>query len=438
MRRGLGSRGLVIFLTLFLSFEAQGDKDSDILNQSDELPFGVFPSLSMVQDEDHPDENLGGGIKNIGSRMENAVRTFANRRNFSCFRNPCLLQAFPIIYSKRSSGFFGGFHANLRDSLRGSPPIYSITGHFIRSDSNQWITYLSLDLPKIEKLPLDPRFKIKGNYNRNTENRFYGFGTDSKEALTRDDKELRFGLTEYSFQSALIVPVMYFEGDGQLSIFSSLDANEIRITRFDPAKNSKLFEDNPRGIKGGSSSSLGLGVIADTRDREVMTTSGWATEMSTEVGGSVFGDYRFQRFTFVDRRYYSWRRSTFALRTTLDAISGDTPFWELEGVGGSDPIRNVSGSGILRAYKSGRHHEKVKAIQSAEYRVSLRPRRLWGQFTEITFFPIGGDVGRMGRLWAWDLITGVDLLMNRSFLIRTFLGYAETGIAWNFGFSQEF
>ncbi len=429
--------GLIIFLTLGVLGEALAASETDILNRKDSLPFGVFPPISQVLSEEAPDD-LPGDIKHLNNQVEDAVKTFASRRNLNCIKTPCLLQAFPILYHHKRTGFFGGVHANLRDSLRSDPPYFSLTGHFIRSDTDQWITYINLDLPKIDFLPFEPRFKIGGHFNRNTENQYFGLGTDSNSSRSRDDSELRFGLEEYSLESALIVSVMNFEGNGELSVFGAVNANQIRISKFDEAKSSKLYEDSPLGINGGASSNVGVGILADTRDREVMSTHGWALEMAAAIGGSVFGNFDYQRFTVIDRRYFTAGRSTFALRTTLDSIQGDVPFWELENTGGIDPIRNVSGSGILRNYTSGRFHEKVKAIESTEYRYRLAPKHFWGQYSEVTFIPLGIDIGRMGPLWAISASTGIDVLLNRSFLINVLLGYAETGVALNLNFNQDY
>ncbi len=445
-------RLLTFIFTIFLtpgSAPAQtllpSDKNTpDLLNPPDRLPWNVFPSfrkfqgLQAEQDEDLS-PNLATEMENLGDHLGDTVRSIAERRNFICLRRPCLVQAFPILYTKQNAGFFGGFRANVRDSLRPRHPYYSLTTQIIHSDTDQWLTFLALDFPRIEKLPTHPRLRIKGTYNKSNEARYFGSGLASKGASQLEDDYLRYGMQERNFQSSLFIPAWEKPHENKsFNIFSIYSFTNLDTYIYDQSEGSKLFNDRPAGYRGEKISRMSLGLIYDSRDQSVNTRRGFATELTVEFPGRYGKEYQYQRYTFVDRRYLSWGKNSFAFRATADIVRGTAPFWALESIGGSDPIRNVGGSGVMRAYPAGRIQERDKFIESVEYRHFLSPRRVLGTYAQITWPVLGFDVGRQGPLNTYDAFAGTDFLFNKTFLVRTYVGYAQTGWAWTLRFDQEF
>lgn len=426
---------LILLGTLYIASPSAQSLNNNILSDPKDLPFGMFPNISAVQDTETSNNNLKDDVKGLGVAVKETVQTFAARRNFNCLGSPCLVQAFPLLYSKPNSGFFGGFRTSIRDITRQDPPIYGLNFQIIRSDNNQWVSFANLDFPRIDFLPLRPRIKMRAGFSHTSETRFFGIGSDAENSLNRDDQELRFRLQENSFQTALIVPVFNVEAH-RISLFGAFEVSDVRPSRYQAI--SKLFEDHPLGVEGGQSAALGLGLLVDSRDREVYPRQGWGLEIAGSVAGNPLGQYPFQRFTIVDRRYYSYGKNTLAFRSTIDGLTGEVPFWELEKVGGIDPLRDISGSGILRGYTSGRFHERFKALESTEYRRYFNPRRLFGQYTEIIWIPIALDFGRLGEQNAFSLSSGIDLFFNRSFLLRFYATRADTGAGVVLGFDQEF
>lgn len=404
------------------------------------LPYGAFPSIHTIQETQRGPEDLKTEIKDLSKRVESTVKSFATRRTITCFDSPCLVQAFPLLYNSQGSGFFGGFRANVTNIARTNPNLYAIDTSVVRSDTKQWLTYVALDLPKIESLPLDPRLKIRANYSRSTQNRFFGIGEDAVHSESLNDDVVRYSLKEVGVQSSIVLPIARIGDDWDFSVFSVLSSIRSRPSRLDDSIPSKLYQENPLGSQsGGTSSRFGLGLLLDNRDREVFSREGWAVEASAEVAGPpLLGQYKFQRYSWIDRRYWSAGSFTLASRITIDSLHGDVPFWELSGVGGIDPIRDVSGPFLLRSYSYGRFHEKLKIIWSLDNRFYLAPTRLFGMVWETMFIPLGIDLGELGPQTAWSLSAGANFLLNKSFLVRTLAGYASTGFHYRLAFGQEY
>jgi hypothetical protein len=403
-----------------------------------ELPYGVFPHLRTVEEAPRATEDLGTEIKDLSKRVTSTVRTMANRRNVSCLGDPCLVQAFPLLYNSRGSGFFGGVRAKLTNIRRNEPNLYSVDALLVRSDTRQWNVSLGVDFPRIDSLPLDPRWKVRTNYSRSTETRYFGIGRSSEIQTRRPDDQVRYALQEQGFQTSFLFRAGRI-GDTEVRLFTLLSVIRHKPSELSPSIPSKLYEDNPLGARqGGISARTGFGALIDRRDSEVLSRRGWATETSVEIARPPVGDFSFERFSFIDRRYFTRGRYTLAFRSSFDYLQGEIPFWELAGIGGIDPIRNVASSQGLRAYRYGRYHEKEKFMLNIDHRVHLASTRLFGQFLQTVLLPLAVDLGRLGEQNAWCVSSGINMLFNKNFLIRTFLGYAPTGYALRLSFGQEF
>jgi len=411
-------------------------KSRTSLAAPDDLPFGVYPSIDEVQDNPRPVQSLGTEIQDLTGRVQDTLKGFAERRNWTCFGGSCLVQAFPLLYTKPDSGFFGGVRANISKPRPNEDlPSFSADAQIIRSDTAQWLTFFAVDIPRIEALPTTPRLRMRALYSRTTETRYFGIGPSSAEFVKHSDEEVRYGLQEYGFQAALIVPVWKIATQ-KISIFGSFSTLQHKPAPFHPV--SKLFDDRPLGIQGGYSSRAGMGLFLDSRDREILSRHGWMVEASGEVAGNPLGGFRFQRLSLSDRRYFSHGAFTLANRFTLDSVLGAPPFWELAGVGGLEPIRNVAGSPLLRGYRAGRFHERTKVINSSEFRWQLSRRRLLGQVTDVALVPLGANLGRLGAQNALSLSTGVSALFNRNFMLAVFLARSVDGTTFTLDFDKTF
>lgn len=405
------------------------------------FPLSQYPALSDVQPEPtepNPKSGLVGEIKTLSSEISKSVKEVAQKRNLTCFGDPCLVQVFPLMYSKPDSGFFGGFRAKLTNISRQNPFLYVVNTQIIRSDTAQWLASLNVDVPHINLPIVKPRLKLRSSYARSTEFRYTGEGRDSFDLSHRPDEDKRYSINETAFGGTLLLPLKVYSDKHEFGLYGTYDYSRARNNPFQSEVSSILFTQRPESYRGGTYSAVGAGIFVDTRPTETFTRSGGLLEVGVRMG--VLADPRTfsYRFTVIDRRYQSIRRWTLAHRFTMDGIIQDAPFWERAGVGGIDPIRDISGSGILKAYTGGRFHENFKFIESLELRLHQNEFRLMGLRGDLALMPVAFDGGIMSQLFAWSVASGLDVVWNRSFFTRFYVALAEKEWAMRLRFSQEF
>jgi hypothetical protein len=126
------------------------------------------------------------------------------------------------------------------------------------------------------------------------------------------------------------------------------------------------------------------------------------------------------------------------VRSTLDALIGEAPVWELTSIGGFEPILDVNNSPILRGYEWGRFHEKWKWLESLELRRQLSPFRFFNRWTECSLVPVSISGGLLGGLPALSVGAGAHFVLNRIFEVSLFASRSEQGNFLSMEFGQEF
>ena len=290
-------------------------------SEAEPLPFGIYPHISKIQgtSDAQKKNSLGKEIQKLSTQVKDTVKSIASHRNTSCFGDPCLVQAFPLVYNLIDSGFFGGFRVKLTDVKRPNPYLYSVEASLIRSDTQQWLVFAASDFPKIEFLPLQPRLKTRLSYSRTTDTRYYGTGNNFDLDFAIPERDVRFALVEQSVQNSLVMPIVKLQSQ-HVSLFASFYSAKNSPKPYGNPDDSKLVQDNPTGLDGGITTRLGGGFLIDSRDQEILSRQGWALEAAVERAAPPLGRYKFHRFTLIDRRYFSRGRFTLASRTSLDSL----------------------------------------------------------------------------------------------------------------------
>lgn len=392
------------------------------------LPIGVHPHLkSLIGDDDAPEQGVDSEIKYIGHQIKTTVKSVTAKRRFSCFGEPCNIKAFPLMYNRRYSGFWGGARAKLTNDTRNDPYLYAIDLNFQRSDTQQSDVGIGLDVPRLLMLPYQPRFKMDFGATNTNEVRFFGTGATGEYYDRHHDKldQTRYDLKQVQIESLLSFRIAVIQ-EQTYSIFGGFHTAGFDTGHFRDITN-ELFVDKPTGYKGGVAGAWTLGIASDSRDSEFMARQGWMLEGGVSVGGMPIGNYKFTRFFMNDRRFFSYKKSTLAHRLTFDVINGNAPFWELKRVEGTQSINDVSSSDILRAYYRGRFHETFKLIESLEWRYYTGKVWFFGLKPELITVPMALNFGKLGDMGAWSASSGAYLAFSKSFLAQIFTGYAPTG-----------
>ncbi len=404
------------------------------------FPRDTYPKVEEVSesnsDEINADQTLYSEIKVLSKEIQKGVKTVAKRRNMTCLGDPCILQGFPLLYSFPESGFFGGVQANLTNIANQDPYKYSANLRLVRSDTSQWLVQANFDIPEINILKLKPRLKLRGSFFRSTEFQYAGQGSRSKELAQSEYSRLRYSLEDLRGGFTTLIPIHLYK-NAKFGTYVSYDYATLETSNYS-TNGSILYDEHPFGYEGGTFRVIGLGLYYDTRKTEVLTREGDMQEWGLYAGSEESSKATSYRMTLIDRRYFSKGRWTLAQRLTLDGVFGLAPFWILSSVGGVDPIRDVSSSGILKGYPGGRFHEKIKVIESAELRIQQNDFVALGQRGQLSYMLGAIDLALFNELFAWSFATGVDLFWNKSFLTRLYFSYGQSDWAIRLRFSQEF
>ncbi len=123
-----------------------------------------YPAIEAkgpISSSEYEDGELKGDFKKLTHELKNSVTYFARRRTATCAGAPCKIQAFPLAFTSRLSGFWGGVRGNIMDITRTDPYRSKIDGMFVRADSSEWLSFAKVDVPKFPLLIADTRLKLR-------------------------------------------------------------------------------------------------------------------------------------------------------------------------------------------------------------------------------------------------------------------------------------
>jgi len=246
---------------------------------------------------------------------------------------------------------------------------------------------------------------------------YYRFGRRGIRATT----DLQRSLTEHA----------------RLLVGVGVRTSRVDITPFDSGT-TLLAQQAPGGVPDGQTSYARLGLVWDSRDREVAPRRGVWAELLGQKGARVLGGTSdFTRVTMTARAYTSpTERLTLASRLMLQNLTGDVPFYELYVVQGSyKDDEGLGGAGTLRGLPKDRFAGKGVALLNSEVRYRAADFQLMRKPSSLT---LTGFVDA-GRVWA-DAIKvselGSDLHLGFGAGARLSYG-ANMVIALDVGHSRE-
>jgi outer membrane protein assembly factor BamA len=185
---------------------------------------------------------------------------------------------------------------------------------------------------------------------------YYGLGNETPFDETANDGVnpyyYRFGRTRRAFSVNVQRPFWR----QRLRLLLGVRASHVAVKPVPKDERTTLLQEElaPEGeVPGGWSNGVRLGLIWDTRDREVGTRNGTWTELVVQRADPVLGsESGYTRWSAADRRYVALgSRTTLANRLLLQNIHGNPPFYDLflvqtsfkqqEGLGGAKTVRGV-------------------------------------------------------------------------------------------------
>ena len=246
---------------------------------------------------------------------------------------------------------------------------------------------------------------------KHTATPYYGIGNQSEydEALEADagpnPHYYRFGRTRNQLTFDLQRPL------GGMPLRLLVGGGAARTT-IDPTPQDEgtsflasEIADSGGPVPGGWSNFLRVGLIWDTRDREVGPGRGvWSEVLVKRADESLAGDYSFTRWTVADRRYFSLTESVvFANRLFLQGTSGNAPFYELQSVEASFKVQEgLGGAKTLRGIQKNRYTGRGLFLWNTELRWRAAEFAAIGRGFHVV---LSGFVDS-GRVWADEIELG--------------------------------
>lgn len=363
------------------------------------LPYGLYPtaevssSIEQIQDPKAKTQHLSEELKTFSEAMGNTFEMVASKRNFDCSDEACLVQGFPLFYNRDGVGFFAGIRSKFKLLNEDDQDQLALDLKYVRSDTKEWEYYTQIEFERLISKPLIGLI-LRVGHLRATDTRFLGSGKSAKDILKQSFDSTRYRHREMQFRAAL--PVEMFQWSrSNLSVIPYFSTERVLTSPY-IADNSMLFKKRPIGFEGGTLTRIGSAFVFDQRNVRYMTTRGALSELYYEFSQRPAGSFEYQRVGFNDRRYFSSGKNTLALRFTYDQLFREPPFWELDAIGGSDPIGSIAGSQIQKGFKKGRFHERLKLIENIEFRRSLRRREVFGQTLESFWVPVSLNAAALG------------------------------------------
>lgn len=276
----------------------------------------------------------------------------------------------------------------------------------------------------------DQRLSLETYFSRFFQNQYYGIGNYDK-IETEPESNPEFYLYEsFTSEIELILrkPITEFNSRSRLDVFGILNFNY--RTPLGENEGRFIALDQPEGVDGARTLSLGTGLIWENRNSEFDPTSGSYSKTGFQIGNKVTGSgYNYLVIEQDFRTYTSfrlWKKITFANRLFASHTSGDRPYWKLAELGGEE---------TMRGYPENRFLDDNVIILNTELRTWLWEFPTYDVKIGGTLF---ADVGRtfsngtsLNNVFK-DLkytfgFGGNSSLFNENFILRGDVGFSDEG-----------
>lgn len=182
-----------------------------------------------------------------------------------------------------------------------------------------------------------------------------------------------------------------------------------------------LYQQNVSGVKGGYDVGTGLSFLYDTRVNPYNAQQGFYCLSSLVFHPSFLGStYKFTNFILDTRKYFNpWFNHIIALQAYTSNAFGDTPFYNLSMMGGSDR---------MRGYYQGGFRDKALVDSQIEYRAPI-----WNIFGVVGFLGTGRVFSNYSDLsfekWRFSYGAGLRVMVDSKHKnnLRLDFGFGEGG-----------
>ncbi len=377
------------------------------------------------------DSGMGRDIRKFGEEVAQRIDRIVKKKTFEFDGDPWTMQGIPIVFPSPATGFNLGLRLQLQNIRRQDPHEAEIIAQVLSSDRGRQKHQLQVDFP----WALHNKYRITARlaYDRDISFHYFGIGNNLPFSVTliEDPNSIEYRNIRQG-PSLNLQFFRYFSRYWRGGPFINLKWTQIEY----PA-GSLIDREQPVGIRGGRTHSLGLALIYDTLDFEPYPSRGSYHELFFYLYDKsiTFSDYDFTRLTYTFRRFISLhRRLIFAHRTLAEWLSGNVPYYEMGAVGGTFAQSAIGADLFFRGYDVNRFIDKLRLILGFELRWDPLFTSFLGQDLTVGFVPFF-DIGRVWKSvpesfddWHASGGWGVRLIWNSRLVVRFDTAFTPDGI----------
>lgn len=272
--------------------------------------------------------------------------------------------AFPLFKGNDDAGFIYGAQAALVwEEPDVAPYVWESRLKLRLSTTNRHDHIWELDAPHV--WGSDFRITSSLGFQRIDDANYFGIGNDTVPDDVPENNQYRLQEVRGELYLRRDLPANLYLGVGVAGVHSSVDA--------DPG--SLLAQESPRGTDGGAGVITLLYGGYDSRDHDIVPTTGALTELYLRQSSPAFGNtYGFVALGAAQHVYYAlapWL--VFAQRVVFEDLTGDVPFYELGRLGGSVNFPGLGGVFSQRGFAEQRFIGARKLLSNTELRGYFPP-----------------------------------------------------------------
>ncbi len=296
---------------------------------------------------------------------------------------------------------------------------------------------IDLEYERIRTFGANVRSKVEIVGSRLLQGHYFGIGNDTEFSENQFDSDFFFyERREFQFDYQARKQLHSYGKFGILDAFSRLTVWHVK--GIEKEGETKFLIDQPEGFNPGWVNSLGLGLIADTRDSEFIPTRGYRYSVELSKALSFLGsDYTVATLNGDFRHFKAlFAGIVFAHSLKFSHQAGEAPFW-------SKPV--IGNEYGLRGYHWNRFRGSSSVLSMTELRTWLfsvwdgRIRTGGQLFWDTGRVYSEEDSGLLFDDWKHSFGAGVALsLFNPDFIVRADAGFSDEAFRIYFGAGYVF
>jgi len=343
---------------------------------------------------------------------------------------------FPLAGYSSDFGFYGGaFLQRMNYGVDERPFLSNTRLNGVLSTKGN--LEMDLEYERIRTFGTEIRSKVEIVGSRLLQGHYFGIGNNTQFSETQFDSDYFFyERREFQFDYQARKRVYSYGKSGVLDLFSRVMV--WHVNGIEKEGETKFLIDQPEGFDPGWVNTLGVGVIADSRDSEFDPNRGYRYSLEFSKALSFMGsDYTVASLTGDFRHYKTlFANIVFAHNFKFEHQTGDAPFW-------SKPV--IGNEYGLRGFHWNRFRGSSSVLSMTELRTWLfsvlegRIRAGGQLFWDTGRVYSEEDSGQLLNDWKHSFGAGAALsLFNPDFIVRADAGFSDEAFRIYFGAGYVF